>query len=607
MPDFNEFSLDLFELCLSLLVKIEDDKTELILTFLDRFKFLINKKFDEVFSMREGIQEIDFSTYIKIYDNYEFAINENEFTFYETQIVNDTGIQTGINVGTTNEKNLNIRNLSSKFFKKGTFIWICKKIHENILTHFIILTYKLFNNLFDKKFSANLNILYNQVIDTFNKKIKDLLEKSGTSLDSIFFKEGLISFYITFYEVLLKINDEKITNSFLQEKIINNNKFLAQIFLSNQQSIFTQKICENIKSSIILINSKIFDKQIILSECNALHAKVTNMMIEYLQMLKKLELGDLLDLNNDDSTKYYYKNILSLVNVYFFIMKSSNILKFPNMKFKNLENEDLHGLRSLIEKCFDNSNSKEQIYIKIILCKLSNTPQGLKSLNDKFLREFPNIKNNKFMTNELRSFLDKELNETLIYLYDSLVQHMDLIITSKLKQFFYLNDWLNCKEAITFRIEVRDLCYELLNFKNQLFELLEEEKRSYQENKSSTFNEALLNKKQRKLTKFQKEMECLHIRRLAIYEGNAESPQLIMMTIAKIFFKNICEYVKMIRFSKQGFQQIQLDMNLIKYFFREYLIVDLENVLDGFFLEIMKTCSFNTVNPEPFDETVILY
>ena len=36
--------------------------------------------------MKDGVEEITFETYNKIYDNYEFAINENDFLFYETEI-----------------------------------------------------------------------------------------------------------------------------------------------------------------------------------------------------------------------------------------------------------------------------------------------------------------------------------------------------------------------------------------------------------------------------------------------------------------------------------------------------------------------------------------
>ena len=58
------------------------------------------------------------------------------------------------------------------------------------------------------------------------------------------------------------------------------------------------------------------------------------------------------------------------------------------------------------------------------------------------------------------------------------------------------------------------------------------------------------------------------------------------------------------KFNRQGFQQIQIDLNLIKMFFKENLIIDVDNILDGFFLEIMNNVSFNTKNPENFDEEV---
>lgn len=45
-------------------------------------------------------------------------------------------------------------------------------------------------------------------------------------------------------------------------------------------------------------------------------------------------------------------------------------------------------------------------------------------------------------------------------------------------------------------------------------------------------------------------------------------------------------------------------MNLIKYFFKENLIIDIENILDGYFLEIMKNTNFNSLSSESFDESV---
>jgi hypothetical protein len=45
---------------------------------------------------------------------------------------------------------------------------------------------------------------------------------------------------------------------------------------------------------------------------------------------------------------------------------------------------------------------------------------------------------------------------------------------------------------------------------------------------------------------------------------------------------------------------------LVKTFFRENLIIDVDNILDGFFLEIMNNSSLNTKEAEIFDEQVTL-
>ena len=249
------------------------------------------------------------------------------------------------------------------------------------------------------------------------------------------------------------------------------------------------------------------------------------------------------------------------------------------------------------------------IYLGIALCKNLNNSIGIKNLIEKIVKEFPYIKNNKNMNNELRIYIDKQIKETLNYLFDSLIQISDIYIFEKLKELFNDINWLKYEKAITFRVHLRNICYDLFYFKNEIMNFLNEEKKNYLENKSTAINEAMLNiKNSRKITKYQKEMECLYIRRLNIYSLNdIDAPQGIMQTLAKIFFKCINEFVKIKKFSVAGFQQIQLDMNFVKYFFRENLIIDVENILNGFFLEIMKNCSFNTENPETFDETVFIY
>ena len=180
--------------------------------------------------MKDGVSEIDFSTYAKIYDNYEFAINENEFLFYESQIENSENKDK--NIIPANFNSSTIRNLYSKYFKKGTFIWICKKIQENVILNILSLSHKIFLNLFDKKHSKVIESLYNYVIDIFNKKVNDIIEKSKNNFklnsqggyictpDPVFFKEGILSFYFSFCETLQKINNENINSEQLSENIL---------------------------------------------------------------------------------------------------------------------------------------------------------------------------------------------------------------------------------------------------------------------------------------------------------------------------------------------------------------------------------------------------
>lgn len=58
------------------------------------------------------------------------------------------------------------------------------------------------------------------------------------------------------------------------------------------------------------------------------------------------------------------------------------------------------------------------------------------------------------------------------------------------------------------------------------------------------------------------------------------------------------------KFSNAGCQQIQIDVSILKAFLREFLIIDVEDILDGFYLEITKNCGFNCLNPQNFDDSV---
>ena len=231
----------------------------------------MSKKFDEICSMKENVNEIDFNTYLKIYDNFEFAINENEFLFYENQILEE-------GVFKENQRyELNLKTLTSKYFKKGSFIWICKKIQEQIFPYFFI-AYNSFNNLFGKNTSP-LNVFFNNVIEIFEKKVKSL---KLDNIDPIFFKEGLISFYYPFCEVMDKINDELITKQELTEKISVNNSVLVNHYIISFYKVFVTKVSNLFASS----NKDKYSKEIFQSEATTLYNKILTLIIENISLFK---------------------------------------------------------------------------------------------------------------------------------------------------------------------------------------------------------------------------------------------------------------------------------------------------------------------------------
>lgn len=535
IPDFNEFSLEHFETCLGLLVKIEDDSSELIVTFLDRYKYLVNKKLDEIFSMKEGVSEIDFEIYYKIYYNYEFSINENEFLFYENQI-ND--LQVAAN--NQHEKHINFSTLPSKYFKKGTFIWICKKIQENIISSLIPDSFKYYTKLFGNSDLVKLEELYFFIIDTFSNKVRDFVTKNSI-LDPKFFKEGLVSFYYPFLDAILRIKDLDSLN--YTDKLLSKNHIIVKEYLNIQKLIFIEKASEIIKQRCFSTNKNDdnnaynFSRELYIPNVNALYSDILEILIENLIIVKKLELGDIFNINSEETSIVQLNYIKQFINLLYLIIQSCNQSKFKALKLNDDEfgQDNENKAKNIILNIFGNLN-KERIYLKTLLLKTLNT--NVKGFVDKIVKEFSSIKNNKTIYNELRNYIDKENSQVLVFLFDSLIQIANnSFIIPELKSLFFEVDWLKYEDAITYRYSLRQLCYEINSFKCELFELLQEEKKVYEESNSASLGETSLGKKFFKQSKIQKEMLCFNIRRLNIYDNNCDSPQMIMFVLSKIFFK----------------------------------------------------------------------
>jgi len=694
MPDFNDSNIDYFETCLSLMVKIEDDFSLLKTNLIDRYRYLTSKKYDEIFSMSEGVSEINFVNFSKIYDNYEFAINENEFLFYEHQLeelrikekepninvlesiqiqnvpqgdnksdnnstVNNTNIirsQTNISnnlmpnlgsaAGSSNNGlgasagNIDCKSLSSKFFKKGTFIWICKKINENVIGNYLISSFKLFSKLFGDSDINNVENLYAFIIDLFFKKLIDLIEKNKDfkEIDPIFLKEGLTSFYYPFCEAMQRINSININSKLLSEKILNYNEKILNNYLKNfylnyildTSKVFSEATAKifnnlnnNLKQSSNIINNNLetnlieissnnngntninnINKNIVFSnpninnignilfnglyasstgriflnnEISILNNKLQNLINDKIATIKKLDIQEILSSTEEDTNKIYFNNLVSIYEVPFFVIRSFNIYKKDSLKcnvlysresrdqlnkeereafqndliFTKKKADEFLNLEKFINCNLHNYNEKDadrnlelkkdyEIIFIFLFILFVKSLDNFKALNEKFIKNFPKIKSNKQMRNELSNKFENNVKLALFNLYESLVEVIDCKIFQKLKALFFDTNLQYYENAITFRLPLRELLIDLFHFKKKLFILLEDEGKLYNESKLSTLNEALIHKKQRKLTKFQKEMECLSIRRLAIFNLNSNEeifPQTIMNTIVRIFLK----------------------------------------------------------------------
>lgn len=368
-----------FEFSLKLLVKIEDEKTDLISTFISIYTSLISKRFDEIFAMKENNFEIDFITYSKIYDNFEFGINENEFIFYEKEIkeINSKDIKEINNVS----KDIKFSNISSKKLKKGTLIWMVKKIVESIFP-FINSSHESFVNLFGKESTVEMNKLYHWIVDTFFRKVNDVILNTN-DIDCIFFKESLTCFFYPFCESLQKINDEFLQFDLLTEKIVLENRSVTNAFLRNMFSIFLQKNCNFMRDSLNMVNSQLqsnkFSKQFFINESQILYKKSLDTILEFINLLKvimyyfqQLDFQDIFRINSSLANEEIHKYNMLINELFNMILKSSNLTRFE-YHLSNLQMyisiEDFHKYKNLILSKFD-YQSKESIYLRICLNKL---------------------------------------------------------------------------------------------------------------------------------------------------------------------------------------------------------------------------------------------
>ena len=627
VPEFNEFEIEKFEKCLSLLVKIEDDKKDLIKIFIDRYQYLITCQYDKLFAMKDGVEEISFETYNKIYDNYEFAINENDFLFYETEIKNRQ-IQNTIPSNLNDfSKKLNLSSLGSKFLKKGTFIWISKKVCENILSQLMINCYESYKSLFGIETTDNLNPLFSQCVANFNLKIKNTLdkikEKNEPLLDPEFFRDGLYSFQQAFSDNLLsKIIDEKINGKKYMLDILENNKTLLNIYFVNMHEEFIKQVTNKINKSvshIINVNKSIYEeinsdsfiklnKNLFESEVNGFYKIIEELFTTYSKQIKSLGLENFnkSEFLGVETSQLYMNHLMTVFALLIMIIHSSNKVKFRSNEYEKyfISFNKAINFKEIIEnyKNIINSNltqwreTYEIIYFYIFFIKKCQDQTNIQNITDKFLMDYPTLKKDKKLVSFFNDFINKELMQCYPLLFDGIILFENKKILYNLKSLFFDVDWLKIdKTPVTFRLELKKYCYQLYQLKLNLNDVLEEESQKFRAKKTKIIADNSYKSK----SQVQLEMEKLQIRRMTIYGEVVNSPEEIIYVLVKIFMKTLNEFIKLKKYNLFAYQQIQIDTSFIHAFLKENLVyIDSENIMDGFLTEILMNAAVNTINYE---------
>ena len=644
VAEFNEFEIENFEKCLSLLVKIEDDKKDLIKIFIDRYQYLITCQYDKLFSTKDDVEEISFETYNKIYDNYEFAIKEDDFLFYENEIKNReknlslNQIPNSSSMALSDfSKKLNLSSLASKFLKKGSFIWICKKVCENILSQLMVNCYNSYKSLFGEDTTDNINTLFNQCVSNFNQKIKNTLdkvkEKNQPLLDPEFFRDGLYSFHKAFNENLLsKVQDEKINGAKYMSDISENNKNLLNIYFVNMHEEFIKQVTSKINNSlekIIKFNKSIYDeansesfirlnKNLFQNEVNIFYKYIEELFLSYSKQIKSLGLESF---NKDEflgaeTSQLYINHLMSVFALLILVLHSSNKVKFRNNEYEKyfISFNKVMNFKEIIENYKEIINTNfakwkdnyELIYFFIFFIKkckeqINNMnpiiTTNINNMTDKFLFEYPILKKDKKLVAFFNDFINKELTQCYPLFFDAIILLENKKIFDNLKKLFFEPDWLKVdKTPVTFRLELKKYCYQLYQLKLNLNDVLEEESNKFKEAKKTKI---ITDNSYKNKSQVQLEMEKLQIRRMTIYGEVVSSPQEIIYILVKIFLKTLNEFIKFKKYNLFAYQQIQIDVSFIHSFLKENLVYyDSENIMDGFLTEILMNASVNTNNYE---------
>lgn len=185
----------------------------------------------------------------------------------------------------------------------------------------------------------------------------------------------------------------------------------------------------------------------------------------------------------------------------------------------------------------DKVNRKERIIFLLYLIKFFQSPPILANFSEKIIKDIDNLKAHRIQT-EIKQYIENLITITYNNNIDALLKYYDLFYVKMLKELYFNYSFILEDEAAVYRLEFRDLLFSLFNERNLIFDVLDEENKSFIENKIG-FNEALLDtsKRTKKLSIIEKEIQILSIRKMPIYKMEHYAPQIFLKTLTKIILK----------------------------------------------------------------------
>lgn len=663
IPQINENHIELIENGLGLLVKIDDESSELIDIFVERYLSILQLKTDEIFSYQEGVNEIDFNTYSQIYSNYEFSINENEFLFYESQVKelmkesnkeiqnsnnNDINLkqQENLNYNLYDKSSLsnkNLSTLSSKYFKKGTLLWIIKKLDENVFQPLFSKCYKSFIKLFGlekinsltKMYYRLINYIFQRIfkyIDTFNKELLNKYFNKETSCINVNFDDKILSFDPTFFKESLQTLQNAITRIFygdidkssefngIKNLIYDKNKEVFSIIFNHNNTVFFNQCFALIKNTLLNLDSIDFlnenisfvkvNKQNIEKELENVKKKFISCLIKKCKYLTSLSIDSLTGLEYDSYWNEIEKHTLNYFEIFikFFdfsnlnkiiskFSKDSNYVNFLKDYHENLNklltsknelnNSNAHDYDKLIISNYSQNFMKmlltlhkKIIFIGIMFMKDLSSPISLNYIVDKINKEVFVDRIRKNVKEEFKFYLEAKVAESLIDLQSDIVEIQSNLCHYLLSELLISKEDNN-NDFVGFRKSTCDICLKLLIFSRYL-NLLYPDKITL-----SKKNTEMYGKDNKKENQIQILMKSLLVKKLSISSLTViNNPMEMMNQFIKISLKNLLESVKLEKFSSGFVNQVKADMYLLKKFIKDYLSNDTEGLIDSFFREI---------------------